>query len=50
MGRLRNNVAGQGQYQVITFGDGDKDIRRNSASARVIPAQQNLHAAALPGA
>ena len=50
MGRLGDDIAGEGNDQIITFGYGDKYLRRNSASAWIIPPQQYLHAAALTGA
>ncbi len=49
-GGFGNDVAGEGDDQIVPFGDGNKHLRRNRSAARVVPAQQDLHPAAAAAA
>lgn len=46
-GGFSDDVAGQGDYQVVAFSNRDKNIRRDISAARIVPAQQNFHATTL---
>ncbi len=49
-GGFGNHVAGEGDDQIVPFGDGNKHLRRNRTAAGVVPAQQDLHPAAAAAA
>ena len=49
-GGFGDHIAGEGNNQIVPFGDGNKYLGRNLAAAGVVPAQQDLHPAAASAA
>ena len=44
---FRDDIAGEGNNQIMFLSQGDKHVRGDPPLARIVPAQQDLHADAL---